>query len=83
VALLVAARHSTESVGEEEVTLESQELGGEFAVGTFEYLLHRDRGVVVGDLGRHTPKNSNELSCAAWKVSVHSRGKAVTKKASE
>jgi len=32
------------------VALEAQELGGEFAVRSLQHLLHRDRGVVVGDL---------------------------------
>ena len=54
VALLVAPRHPAEPVGEEEVTLEPQELGREFSVGPFEDLLHRDRGVVVSDLGSYT-----------------------------
>jgi hypothetical protein len=56
VALLVAPRHATEPEREEEVTLESEELGGQFAVGSLQAFLLRDRGVVVSNLGGHTNK---------------------------
>jgi hypothetical protein len=47
-------RDPAEPVREEEVALESQELGREFTVLSLQHLLHRDRGIVVGDLGGYT-----------------------------
>jgi hypothetical protein len=51
VALLVAAGNPTEPVGEQVVTLQAQECVRELAVRPEHHLVHRDRGVVVGDLG--------------------------------
>lgn len=59
------------------MTLESQELGGEFAIGSLEDLLHRDGGVVVGDFCRYALEELERavvgrlegLGALAWKCS--------------
>jgi len=48
-------------VREEEVALEPQELRCQFAVGPFEDFLHRDRGVVIRDLGGHASEELERL----------------------
>ncbi len=57
MALLVAPADPAEVVGEQEVALQAQELPGQGALPA-DHLAHRDRRVVVGRPGRHSPEEA-------------------------
>jgi hypothetical protein len=69
-------------MSEEVVALESQELTGEGALVRTDDLDTAIEVLSYAVFVGTPPKNENAATCPAWKVSVHSRGYAETKKAS-